>query len=72
MKKIILVCGFAIIMGLTWFDLLYTDAQIITNQVPNVGVNPEKAIISTVVIGVTGLAIFLWRRKKEMKKEDRK
>ena len=69
MKKVIFTCVVVGILLVTWFDLLYVDAQIIAKQIPDVGVNPQKAVICAVIAGVTGIIIFLWRRKDNFKKK---
>lgn len=70
-KKIILAIALVLILGVTWVDLLFIDAQIIVKKIPDVGVNPEKAVISAVIAALAGIAIFLWRQKDNIRKKYR-
>ena len=69
MKKKIIAGLFAIMFCLLWFDLFYVDAQIIAKQVPDIGVNPQKAIISAAAAAIIGITIFLSRHYGRLKKK---
>ena len=69
MKKRILTTVIALVSILFfWFDQLFVDAKMIDDQLNYRAIDPQKAVIATVIAIIAGVICYLWRHREQFRK----